>query len=209
MPKPLFHSAAEYIPLHASISELRKAAKSCKGCHLYKDAIQTVFGQGSLNAELMIVGEIPGEKEDIAGKPFVGPAGKFLRKILKETSLPTQKIYFTNVVKHFKYSLIVEKKIHRSPVRLEINACMPWLLEEIKIIKPKFILALGLTAAQTLINNKISIRKIRGQVFAYDAETKIMATYHPSALLRAPKPQDRALMKKQFIHDLQKAIKYV
>jgi uracil-DNA glycosylase family protein len=197
-------SAADFIPNRPTLSALQKAAQTCRGCSLYKKATQTVFGIGSPNASVIVVGEIPGDKEDVEGEPFVGPAGKFLRSTIEKTALDFEDIYFTNVVKHFKFIYSNKKRLHRSPVSSEIKACRPWLDTEIKVISPKIIVCLGSVAAKTLIDKKFLITKQRGKWFNYSEECKIIVTFHPSAILRAPDETARHTMKALFLKDLKK-----
>jgi uracil-DNA glycosylase len=201
--------AADYLPSTQTVGSLRKAAKKCHGCHLYKYATQTVFGEGPDDAELIIIGEIPGNKEDQLGKPFVGPAGLLLRESLESSGLNVRKTYFTNVVKHFKFTYMNKKKLHRTPVSAEIKACMPWLEAEIKVIQPKAILCLGATAAKSIVDKNFHIRDQRGKWFKSLEKISILVTFHPSAILRTPNREDRHAMKKIFIKDLQKVAMYL
>lgn len=202
-------SAMNFLPAKQTISSLRSAAEKCQGCHLYNHAKQTVFGSGSNHASLMIVGEIPGEKEDELGKPFVGPAGIFLRKAIETSGLELKHVYMTNVVKHFKFVYSYKRKLHRSPVAAEIKACQPWLDAEIKVIKPKAILCLGLTAAKSLVNKNFHIREHHGKWFKFAEMISILVTFHPSAILRAPDDEARQKMKKLFFSDLKKVATFL
>ena len=199
-------SAADFLPNEqsSSLSQLEQHAKKCQGCPLYQNAKQTVFGVGSSSAQLILVGEQPGDKEDLAGAPFVGPAGQLLDEVLHRLNIKRESLYLTNAVKHFKYSLKGDFRLHRSPSIHEINACKPWLLSEIELIKPKVVLCLGLTAAKSLINPAFRIKQERGQL-KQEANFFIGATYHPSALLRAPSLQVREELIKVFEQDLNKA----
>jgi uracil-DNA glycosylase family protein len=197
-------SAADFMPSRLNLSTLRKAANLCEGCHLYKEATQTVFGEGTSSAKIIFVGEIPGNKEDKEGRPFVGPAGTLLRSALEKTNLDFEDLYFTNVVKHFKFVYSNKKYLHRSPVSAEIKACQPWLNAEIKVIEPRIIVCLGATAAKTLINKKFLITQQRGKWFDYSAECKIIVTLHPSAILRSPEEKARHIMKTVFVRDIKK-----
>lgn len=192
-------SAKDFMPSKLMLSALNKAAKHCQGCHLYQNATQTVFGEGSEYARLIIVGEIPGDKEDIQGKPFVGPAGALLRQAVESSDLDWEDIYLTNVVKHFKFYYKNNQRVHRSPIGAEIKACRPWLDAEIKVLQPKVIVCLGSIAAKSLIDKKFHITENRGKWFDYNftenISGKILATYHPSAILRAPDEAVRHEMK--------------
>lgn len=196
-------SAENYLPVKENLTSLKKAANHCHGCHLYKYATQTVFGEGRKNSKLMIVGEIPGNKEDEIGKPFVGPAGIYLKKTIEKIGLNEEDVYFTNVVKHFKFQNVKNRRLHRSPTTPEIKACVPWLQSEIRVIKPKVILCLGLVAAKALIDKHFHIHEHRGKWYNYTNVIKIIATFHPSAILRAP-DDTRPEIKKQFCKDIKK-----
>ncbi|HEX2548655.1 MAG TPA: UdgX family uracil-DNA binding protein [Gammaproteobacteria bacterium] len=200
-------SAADYFPKRKTLTAFKKAALKCHGCPLYKKATQTVFGEGSYKAKLIVVGEIPGNKEDLTGKPFQGPAGTLLHQSLEKINLKLDDVYFTNVVKHFKFSLINNKRMHRSPVTSEINACLPWLKAEVEIIQPKIILCLGATAAKSIIDKKFQLLKNRGKWFTAFENIQILVTYHPSAILRAGSHEARHQMKIIFINDLKKIAK--
>lgn len=202
-------SAADYLPEEWNIPSLKEAAKNCHGCHLYKNATQTVFGSGSEKAKLMVVGEIPGMKEDLTGIPFTGPAGMFLRKNLQSSGIDLDEVYFTNVVKHFKFTYMNKRKLHRSPVGKEIRACKPWLEAEIEVVKPKVILCLGLIAAQVLVDKQFHIREQRGQWFENERKIRLMATFHPSAILRAVGHESREEMKKMFLKDIKKVVVFL
>lgn len=199
-----FPTALPFLPKQKTLSSLRRAAETCKGCPLYKNATQTVFGEGGKSAKLMIVGEIPGNKEDITGRPFTGPAGILLRQSLETSGLDEDEIYFTNVVKHFKFSFLNNKRMHRSPSGLEIKACRPWLDAEVSVIQPKIIICLGATAAKSLVDKKFAVQKERGKWFKPKEGLQILVTFHPSAILRAPNDATRHTMKAFFIRDLKK-----
>lgn len=198
-------SARDFLPKRRTIPALRSAAKNCQGCHLYKQATQTVFSEGSAKAPLMIVGEIPGEKEDELGEPFVGPAGILLRKTLEASGLDFADIYFTNVVKHFKFTYLNKRRMHRSPTDKEIKACVPWLDAEIEIIHPQIILCLGAIAAKTLLTKNFRITQQRGKWFKLaQTDINVLSTYHPSAILRAPSDNERHRMQRLFSKDIKK-----
>ena len=196
-------SAADYIPAHAhSLRALRDAAARCRGCDLYKQATQTVFGEGRAHAAVMLVGETPGDREDIEGHPFVGPAGKLLDKALAAAGIPRGNVYITNAVKHFKYVQRGKRRIHAKPKQLEIRACRPWLEAEIRLVRPRVVVAMGATAAQTLLGPTFRLTKHRGEVFSSELAPKIIATVHPSSILRAPDDETRHREMSHFIQDL-------
>lgn len=199
-------SAALYLPKKFTWPSLCKAAEGCRGCDLYKDATQTVFGQGPITARLMLVGEQPGDEEDTQGLPFVGPSGKLLDRSLAEAGIPKSEVYVTNAVKHFKFTLTRGKKrLHKTPSPREVAACKPWLLAEIELIKPAVVMCLGATAAKSLLGNKFALTKNRGQWQEGPGGAKIMATFHPSAALRAPDHDARAAMYAAIVEDLKAA----
>jgi uracil-DNA glycosylase len=179
-------SALNYFPERFDYRSLKAAAENCKGCDLYKNATQTVFGEGKKGAEIMLVGEVPGDEEDKQGHPFVGPAGRLLDKALVEAGIDRDRTYVTNAVKHFKWKPVGKRRLHQKPNAHEIDACRPWLAAEIEGLMPKIIVCLGATAAQTLLGNDFRVTKMRGQWFEYGEDTKIIATIHPSAILRTP-----------------------
>ncbi|STX29220.1 C-terminal part of DNA polymerase, bacteriophage-type [Legionella beliardensis] len=198
-------SAEQYFPqLPASIELFKGKAQACRGCPLYKNATQTVFGTGFIHAKLMIVGEQPGDQEDRKGVPFIGPAGQLLRDILKKLTIQIEAVYLTNTVKHFKFKLENGRRIHHSPNIREIHACKPWLLAEIELIKPDVVLCLGLTAAKALINPAFRIKDERGCFKPVD-NYLIGATYHPSAILRTSNLQLKDHMLKTMMQDIGKA----
>lgn len=194
-------SAADFIPTTHSLKTLQSAARHCQGCDLYKKATQTVFGEGSSHAPLVLVGEQPGNKEDLAGKPFVGPAGRLLHQVMKELEMEEDLVYVTNTVKHFKFEAKRTFRQHRAPNPSEIHACVPWIHSELKIIQPKMVLCLGSTAAKALINPHFQLVKERGTLITQE-HYNIMATYHPSALLRAKAFQKDTLLINAFKADL-------
>jgi uracil-DNA glycosylase family protein len=197
-------TAADFLPVRQTLLSLKNAASICHGCPLYKNATQTVFGEGRSNAKLMIVGEIPGNKEDILGKPFQGPAGMLLRQSLEVSGIDMEDAYFTNVVKHFKFKLLNNRRMHRSPVASEIHACLPWLEAQIHVIQPQIILCLGAIAAKTLVNKKFQLRVERGKWVEQSKNLRILVTFHPSAILRTVDKDSRHKMKTLFIKDLKK-----
>ncbi|MBA2378309.1 MAG: UdgX family uracil-DNA binding protein [Blastocatellia bacterium] len=199
-------SALDYFPPQLAHTSLSAAAQHCKGCDLYKDATQAVFGEGSLSAKIMFVGEQPGDEEDLSGHPFVGPAGKILRKAFDETGLDPTAAYITNVVKHFKWKPRGKRRIHEKPRLGEIAACTPWLGAEIEIVKPSVLVCLGATAAQTLFGRDFRITRMRGQWLASEFAPRSIATYHPSAILRAPNSDARDKMYSELSSDIAKAV---
>jgi len=179
--------AGEFVPKTATdLEELRAAAASCRGCDLYRDATQTVFGKGPQTARAVLVGEAPGDQEDIQGAPFVGPAGEVLGRALVEANLPRTQVYVTNAVKHFKFLRTPKRRIHQTPGSVEIGACRPWLQAELALIRPEMLVCLGGTAAKALLGPDFRIMKQHGQIFENTGwAPKAMATLHPSAVLRA------------------------
>lgn len=200
-------SAADFLPKQKSLTALRRAADSCKGCDLYKDATQTVFGEGPRKASIMIVGEMPGDHEDLEGKPFVGPAGRLLNEGLQQAGLERKEAYVTNAVKHFRWEERGKRRLHKKPRWSEVQACKPWLLAELMAVKPKLILCLGATAAQSLVGPDFRITKKRGQPLECEWADCLIATYHPSAILRAPDPDKVEAMRREFFDDLRRAAK--
>jgi DNA polymerase len=199
-------TVAALIPPHPSLGKLRDIAAGCTACPLYADATQTVFGEGPAHAALMLVGETAGDQEDRQGRPFVGPAGKLLDRCLAEAGLDRKASYVTNVVKHFKFVPRGKKRIHGKPNAVEIRACKPWLEAEIALVKPAMILCLGATAAQGLLGASFRVSKERGVPVASPLAPIVMATVHPSSLLRADDANREANIA-QFIADLKAAAK--
>ena len=197
-------SAADFLPETKTLETLAAAAATCEGCDLYKDATQTVFGKGPASARVMMVGECPGDQEDIQGEPFVGPAGKLLDDALKTVGIDRNLVYITNTVKHFKFEPRGRRRLHKKPGAREIAACKPWLEHEIELVQPDVVMCLGATAAQAIIGRDFRITKQRGEFRETDWSPWTIATYHPSALLRAPDPDARANMQAAFEADLQK-----
>jgi uracil-DNA glycosylase family protein len=204
MAKRLLTKQLELIPAKATLPELREAAKSCKNCDLWKLGTQTVFGEGAAHSKLMLVGEQPGDQEDVAGKPFVGPAGKLLDKALDEAGIDRKKVYVTNAVKHFKWEPRGKRRIHKKPNAAEIAACRPWLDAEIAAIRPKVIVCLGATAAQALLGKNFRVTHHRGEFVESTLAPHVAATVHPSSILRAPDENARHEEMTRFIADLKK-----
>ena len=188
-----------------TVGELGEAAARCRACPLYKDATQTVFGAGAPRARLMLVGEQPGNEEDLEGKPFVGPAGRLLDQLLEQAGIDRGAVYVTNAVKHFKFMMQGKRRLHQKPKGLEIKACKPWLLAEIDRVRPEVILALGATAAAALFGAQVSVMRDRGKPVSSPLAPRCLVTYHPSAALRGPKPEDRARIRDALLADLRVA----
>ncbi|HEY1464437.1 MAG TPA: UdgX family uracil-DNA binding protein [Terriglobales bacterium] len=197
-------SAASLIPAKAGLRTLRELAAGCKACPLWKTGTQTVFGQGPSKAKVIFVGEQPGDKEDLAGSPFVGPAGRVLDEALEEVGIDRTQVYVTNVVKHFKWVPRGTKRIHAKPRTSEVNACRPWLDAEIDRIKPQVLVVLGATAAQALLGNSFRVSKQRGQWIDSSLAAKVIATVHPSSLLRIEDEVERHRERKRFVDDIKK-----
>jgi DNA polymerase len=185
-----------------SLSVLRDEASECHACPLWKDATQTVFGEGPQHAPIMLVGEQPGDKEDLAGRPFVGPAGQLLDRALKAAGIDRPKVYVTNAVKHFKFVLRGKFRLHQKPTTSEIKACRPWYERERAAIQPALVVAMGATAAQSVFGKITPINKSRGRLIDLDAQTKALVTVHPSYLLRLPDADARAREYDRFVEDL-------
>jgi uracil-DNA glycosylase len=186
----------------AKLHELRTEAANCRACPLWKNATQTVFGEGSPDAEIMFVGEQPGDKEDIVGKPFVGPAGQVLDRALKEAGIQRKTTYVTNAVKHFKFVRRGKMRIHQKPMTLEIRACRQWYEAELDAIKPSLVVALGATAAQSVLGKITAIGKVRGKILDAADGVKALVTVHPSYLLRLPDADAKEREYKRFVDDL-------
>jgi uracil-DNA glycosylase family protein len=194
-------------PDTTSWSVLHEAAKDCEACHLYKRATQTVFGEGPKAATMMLVGEQPGDYEDVAGKPFVGPAGKIMDRALEKAGIDRSKVYVTNAVKHFKWEARGKRRIHQKPNSREIAACRPWLEAELRIVKPKLVVAMGATAAQTIFGPTFRVTRERGKVLSSKLAPRVLATVHPSSLLRQPDEASREREYELFVSDLRAALR--
>ena len=186
----------------SSLETLREEARRCRACHLWKKATQTVFGEGPPNAQVMLVGEQPGDKEDIAGKPFVGPAGLMLDRALEEAGIDRKKVYVTNAVKHFKFIARGKIRLHQKPNTSEIRACRQWYERELALIKPALVVAMGATAAQCVFGKITPINKNRGRPVDLDDGIKALVTVHPSYLLRLPDADAKAREYERFVDDL-------
>ena len=187
-----------------ALAKLRDEAAVCKACDLWKTGTQTVFGEGKQTSTVMFIGEQPGDKEDLAGRPFVGPAGALLDKALGEAGIDRAKVYVTNVVKHFKWEPRGKRRIHKKPNGTEINACRPWLDAEIRVVKPQAIVCLGSTAAQAVIGPKFRVSVQRGELVKSPLAPLVTATVHPSSILRAPTDEGRRAETERFVDDLKK-----
>jgi uracil-DNA glycosylase len=197
-------SAADFLPERHTLSALREAAAGCRGCPLWARGTQTVFGDGPRGARVVLVGEQPGNDEDLAGKPFVGPAGRVLDQALEAAGIARRDVYVTNVVKHFKWVPKGPRRIHAKPNQMEISACLPWLEAELDIIKPVVLVCLGATAAQALLGPKFRVTKQRGQWVPARWAPHVTATVHPSAILRAPDEAARHAEMERFVADLKR-----
>src|ERR1700716_396720 len=186
----------------SSLKILRKEPRRCRACHLWKNATQTVFGEGPQHAQIMLVGEQPGDKEDIAGKPFVGPAGQILDRALEEASIDRKKVYVTNAVKHFKFVPRGKIRLHQKPNTSEIRACRPWYERELAAIKPDLVVAMGATAAQRVFGKITPINKNRGRLIDLAEGVRALVTVHPSYLLRQPDADAKAREYQRFVDDL-------
>jgi DNA polymerase len=198
-------SAVPYLPRRASLKSLREAASGCHGCPLYRRATQTVFGQGRRAARIMLVGEQPGNAEDLQGAPFVGPAGRVLDEALQTAGIDRSDAYVTNVVKHFKWIAVNRRRMHKKPNAREIAACMPWLEKEIEVVKPHVLVCLGATAAQALLGPKIRVTRDHGVLMPSSLAPQALATIHPSAILRQQTSEDRHRAMAQLTDDLRVA----
>jgi DNA polymerase len=192
------------MPEKPTLPALRAAAAGCKACHLWKLGTQTVFGEGSADARVMMVGEQPGDKEDLQGRPFVGPAGAVLDKALVAAGIERKDVYVTNIVKHFKWEPRGKRRLHKKPNALEISACRPWLEAEINAVKPEVVVLLGATAAQGILGSKFRVTKQRGQWVQSNIAPLVIATVHPSTILRAPDDNSRREEMRKFVADLKK-----
>jgi uracil-DNA glycosylase family protein len=194
-------AAAQYLPERLSLASLSKAAADCQACPLWRTATQTVFGEGAQRSEVMFVGEQPGDREDLEGRPFVGPAGRLLDEALEEAGIDRSRAYVTNVVKHFKWHARGKRRIHAKPAWSEIAACRPWLDAELAVVKPEVLVCLGATAAQALLGRSFRVTRERGRPVDSDLAPHVLATIHPSAILRADS-ESREGERKAFVDDL-------
>jgi len=197
-------TAAPLIPPQPTIEKLRRVAAQCRACPLWQVGTQTVFGEGSSRAKVILVGEVPGNDEDLQGRPFVGPAGKLLDHVLEEVGIKRDEIYLTNVVKHFKWEPAGKRRIHKKPNAREIAACRPWLDAELAVVKPEVLVCLGATAAQALLGKQFRVSRQRGELIPSPLAPYVMATVHPSSVLRAPDDEQRRAARQGFVKDMKK-----
>ena len=195
---------AAYIPGHATFIVLQEAVQQCHGCDLYKAATQAVFGEGPRSASIVFIGEQPGNDEDLAGRPFVGPAGRIFDRALEEAGIDRSTTYVTNAVKHFKFEERGKRRIHKKPNAPEVKACRPWLEAEMSIVQPDVIVCLGATASQALFGSKYRLTEERGKFVAHPWAKQATSTFHPSAILRAPDDEQRKFAYRNFVDDLLK-----
>jgi DNA polymerase len=194
--------AQAFLPSEHSLAAMRAAVASCRGCALYRDATQAVFGEGSAQAHVMVIGEQPGDSEDLAGKPFVGPAGRVLDDALAAAGIPRGEVYVTNVVKHFKFTRRGKRRIHDKPTQYEVTACRPWLTAELSLVSPEIVVVLGATAAQSLLGRTFRVTRERGIDRATQLAPHTFATVHPASVLRAPDEAQREEAREAFFADL-------
>jgi uracil-DNA glycosylase family protein len=200
-------TAAPFVPDRPTLPKLRAAAAGCTACHLYKLGTQTVFGEGSADADVVFVGEQPGDQEDLAGRPFVGPAGRVLDEGLAAAGIDRSRVYVTNVVKHFKWEPRGKRRIHQKPNWAEMTACRPWLEAELEVVQPDVLVCLGATAAQSLLGRQFRVTKMRGVPVESELAPNVVATVHPSSILRAPDEAARQEAMRDFIRDLKAVAK--
>jgi uracil-DNA glycosylase len=200
--EPYYGSAAPLVPETDDLGLVAAKAMGCTACHLWRNATQTVFGEGAKTSRVMLVGEQPGDKEDVEGHPFVGPAGKLLGGALEEAGIDRREVYVTNAVKHFKWVPSGARRLHKKPNRGEIKACRPWLEAELEIVRPEVLVLLGATAAQALLGPEFRLTQNRGRFVDSDFAPHLIATLHPSAILRAPDPESRRIARASFVEDL-------
>jgi uracil-DNA glycosylase family protein len=200
--KPDQAAVAARIPAGATLAQVRRLAADCKACGLWRNATQTVFGEGAERPAVMLIGEQPGNQEDLQGRPFVGPAGRVLDRALEAAGIGRDAVYITNAVKHFKWTRKGKLRIHQKPSAQEIEACRPWLDAEIALTRPKVVVCLGATAAQAMLGSKFRLTHHRGEFFSIAQKPPVTATVHPSAVLRAPTDEERHAMTQQLIDDL-------
>jgi uracil-DNA glycosylase len=196
------NDATPFLPERRTLATLRKAAAGCRGCHLWRGASQTVFGEGLKRSRVMFVGEQPGDQEDRQGKPFVGPAGKELDRGLQAAGIARDEAYVTNVVKHFKFEERGRRRIHQTPKRFEIDACRPWLDEELRVVEPEALILLGATASKAMFGSSFRLTQHRGELLDSELAPIVTATIHPSAILRAPDEEARIAQRESFAEDL-------
>jgi uracil-DNA glycosylase family protein len=202
--------AEEFFPGDATnLRALRDAAAGCKGCALFERATQTVFGDGDPNAEVMMVGEQPGDREDVEGIPFVGPAGRLLDKAMAEAGIDRERVYVTNAVKHFKWEPHGDTRLHTKPSSREIAACSAWLDAEIESVRPEIVVCLGATAAQALLGSVFRVTRQRGSIMRGPHDVSVLATAHPASVLRAPDEKTRSVEREHLVEDLRRVAEFV
>jgi uracil-DNA glycosylase len=197
--------AEEFLPEQMSLSSLEQAAEGCRGCDLWENATQTVFGEGAAKATMMLVGEQPGDREDVEGKPFVGPAGRVLDEGLEAAGIPRASVYVTNAVKHFRWVRRGKRRLHEKPNSQQVRACRPWLEAELKTVRPRLLVLMGATAAQSVLGPTFRVTQHRGQRLATTYGVPAVATVHPSSILRSPDDASRQEAMQAFIADLRSA----
>ncbi len=202
MATKLQKSAADFLPRKRTLKTLREAARSCKGCDLYKNATQTVFGEGPETANVVFIGEQPGDQEDRQGHPFVGPAGRLLDKALAEARIPREQVYVTNAVKHFKWIWRGKRRLHQKPAIRQVTACRPWLEAELGVVGPKIVVCMGATAAQSVLSKPVLITKARGKFIESDSDRSIFITIHPSAIYRHREKEEQDKEYRRFVSEI-------
>jgi uracil-DNA glycosylase family protein len=195
-------SARDFLPAQHTLPALRKAAESCQGCELYKNATQTVFGEGPEEASVVLIGEQPGDMEDRRGHPFVGPAGRILDKALAEAEIAREKVYITNAVKHFKWTPQGKRRKHQKPLMSEVMACKPWLDSELEVLQPKILVCMGATAAQSVLGKNVPITKERGKFFDSNSSLTTFVTIHPSSILRLREKEEQEEEYRRFVSEM-------
>lgn len=195
--------ASLWVPADAGVAGLRRAARSCRGCEAWRQGTQTVFGEGPTDAAIMLVGEQPGDREDLDGRPFVGPAGRVLDRALDRIGLGRDDVYLTNAVKHFRWEQRGKRRLHRKPSLAHIRACAPWLREELRVVAPDVLVLMGATAAQALLGSGFRVTEHRGEIVETDLPSRVTATVHPSSILRVADRHDREASLEAFVHDLE------
>lgn len=202
-------TAENYLPDRINLSALKRAAAHCRGCHLYKNATQTVFGEGLVRSRLMLIGEQPGDEEDVQGLPFVGPAGRILDRALVQAGIERDEAYVTNVVKHFKWKPSGKRRLHAKPSRTEVVSCFPWLRSEIEVVGPRVLVLLGATAAKALLGSDFRVTRQRGELIESTFAPHVMATMHPSSVLRKRSTEARREAFEVLVHDLRGAARHL
>jgi DNA polymerase len=201
-------SAADFLPTRRTLTSLRESAAHCRGCDLYREATQTVFGEGKNSARVMLIGEIPGDQEDKFGRPFIGPAGRLLRRALLDAGVPLESVYITNAVKHFRWFARGKRRIGEPPSGEQIRACLPWLEAEIGVLLPSLLVCLGASAARAVLGRKVLIKDVRGEMQATPFSIAALVTVHPSSLLRIGQSDDKMREYGRFVTDLERLRRY-